>query len=144
MKRNTITHEFDSGSQPQIPPVQDSDEHLSEASQLLRQGIQQQQAGELIAAMKSLKQSLVLFQAVKDLQKQAQVFSFLALVSYSAGDYKSAISYSQQCMSLSEEVSDLPLQMQALSHLGNAYRHLNDHHKAIEFLEKSLKITQQL
>ncbi|MHC5594417.1 MAG: tetratricopeptide repeat protein, partial [Nostoc sp.] len=80
MKRNTITHEFDSGSQAEILSPQESDDHLSEASNLLRQGIQQQQAGELITAMKSLQQSLGLFQAVGDLQKQAQVLSFLGLV----------------------------------------------------------------
>ncbi|MHC5722400.1 MAG: tetratricopeptide repeat protein, partial [Nostoc sp.] len=86
MKHNTITHDFDSGWQGEILPPQENDDHLSEASKLLRQGIQQQQAGELIVAVKSLQQSLGLFQAVGDLQKQAQVLSFLGLVTYSAGD----------------------------------------------------------
>lgn len=133
VKRNTITHEFGSGSHAEIPPPQENDDNLSEASKLLRQGIQQQQAGELIAALKSLQQSLGLFQAVGDLQKQAQALSFLALVTYSAGDYKGAISYSQQCLSLLNNTSDLAVQMQALSHLGNAYRHLNDHKKQLSF-----------
>ena len=135
MKRNTITHEFDSGSQEEILPIQESDD-ISEASKLLRQGIQQQQAGELLAALKSLQQSLGLFQSVGDLQKQAQALSFLGLVTYTAGDYKGAISYYEQCLSLVKNSSDFVMQMQALSHLGNAYRHLNDHDKAIEFLEK--------
>ncbi|MGF1673527.1 MAG: tetratricopeptide repeat protein, partial [Rivularia sp. (in: cyanobacteria)] len=89
-----------------------------EASQLLEQGIQHQQAGEFNAAIKSLQHSLALFQAYGNSPKQAQALSCLALVAYCSGDYKSVISYAEQCLSLARDTHEQRLQVQALSHLG--------------------------
>ncbi|BBD60252.1 TPR repeat-containing protein [Nostoc sp. HK-01] len=143
IKRNTITHEF-APSAADAMFAEDSDTQLWEASELLRQGMQQQQAGELIAALKSLQKSLELFEVIGDIQQQEQALSFLAVVTYASGDYKSTISYAQQCLTLKKETPDPSIQMQAFSHLGNAYRHLNDHNKAIKYLEECLKITRNL
>ncbi|PLZ96057.1 tetratricopeptide repeat protein, partial [Fischerella thermalis CCMEE 5328] len=93
-KHNTITHEFQDSSQVEIQVLQEQGEHASEAYRLLQLGVQQQQAGELHLAMKSLQQSLALFQVAGDCQKQAQVFCCLALIAYNLGDYKGTISYS--------------------------------------------------
>ena len=142
-KRGTISHEFDKNLQREMLLPEDNDHHSSEASRLMREGIQQQQAGDLIAAMKSLQESLALSQAFGDLERQAQTLSYLALVAYTSGDYKSAISYSGQCLSLTKDSSDLlRVKVQAFSHLGNSYRHLNEYEKAIEFLQECLKIAQ--
>ncbi len=56
------------------PDPQQHQEYILQASRLLHQGVEQQQAGELSAAIKSLEQSLALFQIGGDCQKQAQVF----------------------------------------------------------------------
>ena len=100
------------------------EEQSFEASQLLQQGIQQQQAGDYNAAIKALQHSSALFQAYGNSLKQAQALSYLALVAYCSGDYKSVISYAHQCLSLAKENKEQRLQIQALSHLGNAYKKL--------------------
>ncbi len=143
VRRNTITHEFDQGLPEELLLTQESDDQLSAASSLLRQGIKQQKAGDVIAAIQFFRQSLEMFQLAGDVPQQEQVLSLLALVTYTSGDYKSAITYSQQCLAL-KNTSDPAVRMQVLSHLGNAYRHLNNYSKAVEFLEECLKLTKQL
>src|SRR5689334_6762929 len=100
VRRNTITHEFGQGVPKELLTSQENDNHSSQAAKLLRQGMQQQQAGDLIAAIKSLEQSLEMFQLAGNTQQQQQVLSLLALIAYTSGDYRGVISYSQKCLSI--------------------------------------------
>jgi len=143
-KDREITDDLDENLQAEMLIPENQEDNSSDASQLLRQGIQYQQAGELPAAMKSLQESLALFQAFGNPQRQAQALSCLALVAYTSGDYKSAISYANQCLPIAKDVSDLRVQIQALSHMGNAFRHLGDFDSSIEYLQECLKLAKQL
>jgi tetratricopeptide (TPR) repeat protein len=119
----------------------DIDEYTSIAKKLLKKGIECQNSHQLVSAVMNLQESLALFHACGDLERQAVTLSHLALVAHHANDYKSVISYSQQCLSLVE--ADSGLEFQLLTNLGDSHHHLGNVDQAIIFLRQSLRIVKK-
>ncbi|MBD2033758.1 tetratricopeptide repeat protein [Leptolyngbya sp. FACHB-321] len=132
---------------PFSPPpavAQTTDSREAEAEQLLQQGYQQYQTGQVSAALTSWQQALQLYRALKNRQMESQALGDLGSAYRSLGDYPKAIEYGEQSLAIASEVKDRPMEGIVLSNLGSAYSSLGNYPKAIEYEEQSLAIAREV
>ncbi|BAY60625.1 TPR repeat-containing protein [Calothrix brevissima NIES-22] len=116
----------------------------AQADRLYNQGLQQYQASQFEAALKSLQQALMIYRKIKDRNGEAQSLGSLGFIYYSLGDYPKVIEYHQPFLVIIREIKDRNREMAALFILGVAYYSLGDYPKAIESQQQSLAIAREL
>ena len=128
-----------------IPVVaQTTDARQVEADRLLQQGIQQNQTGQLPAALNSWQQALQIYRALKSRQGEGRVLGNLGGAYSSLGNYTKAIEYSQQSLAIAREIKDRQAEGVTLGNLGGAYLALGNYAKAIEYTQQSLAIAREI
>ncbi len=101
-------------------------EKKAEADRLLQQGIQQYQVSQFEAAFQSWQQSLKLYRAIKDRQREGTVLRNIGNLYYSIGNYVKAIEYQEQSLVIAREIKDRQGEGGALGNLGIAYHSLGN------------------
>ncbi len=114
-----------------------------EADRLFRQGIQQNQTGQLPAALNSWQQALQIYRALKNRLGEGAALGNLGAAYSSLGNYAKAIEYSQQSLTIARELKDRKGEVAALGNLGAAYIKGNNS-KAIEYSQQSLTIAREI
>ncbi|WP_293230977.1 CHAT domain-containing protein [Microcoleus sp. PH2017_05_CCC_O_A] len=128
-----------------IPVVpQTTDARQVEADRLLQQGIQQNQTGQLPAAVNSWQQALQIYRALKNRQGEGSSLGNLGAGYSSLGNYAKAIDYAQQSLAIAREIKDRRGEGFALGNLGAAYLYLGNYAKAIEYTQQSLAIAREI
>ncbi len=113
------------------------------AHQLLEQGYQQLNRGELSAAKQSLEQVLIIYRQLKNHSQEARVLGNLGAVCNYLGQFSQAIEYLQQSLKFLQATQDLFLEAGVFGNLGVAYKNLGDYARSIDFGKKCFFIQQR-
>ncbi|MEA5574026.1 CHAT domain-containing tetratricopeptide repeat protein [Calothrix sp. UHCC 0171] len=124
--------------------AQTIDARKNQADQLLEQGIDQFQTGNLKAALLSYEKALQIYRQIKDRTGEAQALGNLGNAYYILGDYRKAIDFHQQSLVIFRQIGDRAGEGRSLGNLGVAYNALGEYQKAIEFHQQRLKIAKEL
>ncbi|NJP08066.1 MAG: CHAT domain-containing protein [Leptolyngbyaceae cyanobacterium RU_5_1] len=100
------------------------------ANQLLQQGNQHYQAGQLEAAIKSWQQARRLYQQLEDRQQEGLVLASLGAAHIGLEQYRDAIAILEALLPLAEWLDDR-VEARALSNLGIAYKESGNYSQAI-------------
>jgi len=134
-----------------IPPhfslpvvAQTTDAREAEGDRLIQQGIQQQETGQVPAAMNSWQQALQIYRTIKNREGEGWALGFLGVAYHNLGNYAKAIEYSQQWLAIAREIKHRLEESTALGFLGNTYNYLDNYAKAIEYSQQSLAIAREI
>ncbi|MHC5597104.1 MAG: CHAT domain-containing protein, partial [Nostoc sp.] len=116
----------------------------AEADQLLLQGIEQFQTGQLEAVLQSWQQALKIYQEIKDRKGEGDALANLANVYKALDNYPKIIEYYKQYLPIARETKNRKGESDALFNIGLAYGSLQDYTKAIEYYEQGLPITREI
>src|SRR5919199_3241 len=116
----------------------------AEADQLLQQGIQQYQTGQLPAALNSWQQALQIYRALKNRAGEGLALSNLGGAYHVLGNYAKAIDYGQQSLAIAREIKNREGEGGAVLNLGIANLYLGNSVKAIEYMQQSLAIAREI
>ncbi|GAB1542845.1 hypothetical protein NUACC21_55190 [Scytonema sp. NUACC21] len=116
----------------------------AQANQLLEQGNQEFEISNFNKALQFWKQSLNIYQEMRDRQGEAVSLGNLGLVYHELGDYRTAIDYYGKSLNISRQIRDRRGEAASLNNLGSTYASLGDYNTAIGFYEKSLAIAKQI
>ncbi|MDJ0712668.1 MAG: tetratricopeptide repeat protein [Prochloraceae cyanobacterium] len=131
-------------------------EGLTDADNLLRQGIEEYQSNKYKAAIEAWQQALTIYQEQGKkpseqkysqkalLRKQGKTMSNLASAYYSLGEYSKAIDYYQQRLILSRSLGDRYGEGKTLNSLGRVYYELGKYTKALGLYKQSLAIADEI
>jgi CHAT domain-containing protein/tetratricopeptide (TPR) repeat protein len=134
-----------------IPPhsslpaaAQTTDAPKTEADRLMQQGIQQQETGQLRAALNSWQQALEIYRALKNRLGECVALGFLRSTYYHLGNSAKAIEYGEQSLAIARSIKHRQLEISGLGTLGIAYRSVSDYAKAIEYAQQLLAIARKI
>ena len=112
------------------------------ADQLLQQGIDQFDAGQLDTAFQTWQQSLQRYRQISDRKGEGEALRYIGRVYYFRKALPQALQNFQQSLAIAREVKNLQGEGKTLSNLGVVYAALNEADKAIEHYRHSIKIAQ--
>lgn len=124
--------------------VQRADARLSQADQLLDQGIQQYRTGQPTLAIVTLQQALARYQALADQPKIIKTLRNLGNAYFVMTDYQQAISYYQQSLDLARKTQDRKGAAAALGNLGVIAINLGHTDQAAAYYQQALTLYQQV
>ncbi|MEY3302431.1 MAG: tetratricopeptide repeat protein [Pseudanabaena sp.] len=115
----------------------------AEADRLLDLGTQQYKLSQFEPALQSWQQALVIYQEIKDRQKEGILHGNLGKTYESLGRYDQAIASHRQSLAIAKELGDRRGEGESLINLGVVYRALGNYSQAIAHHEQSLVITRE-
>ena len=98
----------------------------AEADRLLDLGTQQYKLSQFEPALKSWQQALVIYQEIKDRQKEGRLQGNLGKTYESLGRYVHAIASHRQSLAIAKELGDRRSEGESLINLGGGYRALGN------------------
>ncbi|MGI8504711.1 MAG: CHAT domain-containing protein, partial [Hassallia sp.] len=114
------------------------------ASQLLEQGNQQYQAGQLQAAIYSWEKAREIYQQRQDRQGEGTALVSLGTAYVFSQRYREAIATLESFLAIAQFLNNRQIQAQALGNLGIAYRAVGNYSKAIELHRQAGRILRDL
>ena len=124
--------------------AQAQDVRKAKAEQLQQQGIKQLNEGQFEEALKSLQQSLIIYQEIEALQEEGQTLKHLGNVYYSLENYTQALEYQRQAFKIAKTIGDRDLEWRTLNNIGLNYYWQSDYPKALNYYQQSLAISQAI
>ena len=115
-----------------------------QADKLLKQGIQQLEANDLIAAIASWQQALILYRQLGDKLGQGKVLNNLGYAYSAQQAWEQAISVYQQSLAIAEAIKNPAIKVNALAQLGRAYDAIGKPADALKAYQQALPLAQQL
>ncbi|UBF25782.1 tetratricopeptide repeat protein [Kovacikia minuta CCNUW1] len=115
-----------------------------EATQLLKQGVQQYEANQVRAAIASWEQGLTLYRKTQNWQGEATILLHLGQAYYALGNDGQAIVYYQQGLAIAQKLQDQSQEKTALAGLGEIYYFQGDYTKAIDYQQRALMVARKL
>ncbi|BAZ10153.1 TPR repeat-containing protein [Calothrix sp. NIES-4071] len=112
----------------------------SKADQLIQQGNQQYQAGQLQAAILSWQEARRIYQQLHERQGEGTALASLGAAYIYSQRYREAITTLESFLPIAQFIKDRRLEAQALGNLGIAYRAVGNYSKAIELHRQAGKI----
>ncbi len=94
-------------------------------------------------AIPLLNESLLLFEFLNDLEGQAVIYGYLAIVQRNRGDLGSSLQLSFKALELSRKAGYQENEGTDLYQIGVTYKHLGDFEKALDYLFSSLSIFRE-
>ncbi len=110
------------------------------ANQLLQQGVEQYQIGQLETAVKSWRQALLLFRQAQDQAGEGTVLANLGAAYIRLERYREAIPYLENYLPIARSLNDKQGEAQALGNLGIAYEALGNYGAAIATQKQAGKL----
>lgn len=123
--------------------VQTQTKH-EKADQLLQQGNQQYQAGQLQAAIRSWQEARLIYQRLQQRQGEAQALVNLGSGYVFSERYREAIATLESFLPIAQFINDRRLEAQGLGNLGIAYKAVGNYSKAIELHRQAGKILRAI
>ncbi|HIK18881.1 MAG TPA: tetratricopeptide repeat protein [Leptolyngbyaceae cyanobacterium M33_DOE_097] len=120
--------------------AQTTQDKKAEGDLLLQKGLQQYDAGQYQAAIKTWQQALAQYRAINNRNGEAQVLTNLGLTYAVLEQYPKSIDYFEQALSVARAIGNRKIEAQALSNLGDLYSALSQLPKAIRYYEQALPI----
>ncbi|MFB2877781.1 CHAT domain-containing protein [Floridanema aerugineum] len=117
---------------------------VRDADYLLNLGMQQLQAEQPEAALRSTQQALKLYQQLNERQGIAQALGNIGICYLFLGNASQAIDHLQQAFSLARELGDRQTEGNALGTLGQLYLIQREYSKATSHLQQALEIAKVL
>lgn len=134
-----------------LPPVaaqttgeQTTDEQRSIANQLVLQGVQQWQAGQVEDCLQSWQQALQIYRKIQHPQGEGVVLENLGTAYVELKDYQKAADFLRQALEIVRTLQNRESEKDLLSKVGRAYRLLGDHTRAIEYHQQYLLLARAL
>jgi CHAT domain-containing protein len=124
--------------------AQTTQNRKAEADRLLQQGLQQQSASQLEAAIQSLQQALTIYKEVQNRQGEGLALAFLGDTYAVMNENQKAIEFAQQALTLARETKNSGAEAIALDTLTRAYSSLGDAQKTVEFAQQALAVARQI
>lgn len=127
-----------------LPPVvaQTADELRLTANQLVLQGVQQWQAGQVEACLQSWQQALQIYRKIQHRQGEGSVLENLGTAYLELKDYQKAADVLLQSLGIARSLQNQYVEKNVLFKLGRAYRLLNNHARAIEYNQQFLTLAR--
>jgi CHAT domain-containing protein/uncharacterized protein HemY len=116
----------------------------SEADHLLRQGIQEYEAGSFRAAIASWEAALQLYRSLQDQKGEAKSLNNLGHAYFFLGQYEKSINYHQQSIEIASKIRDRSVEASALGNMGLAYDALGQYHHALDLYNQSLWLAREI
>lgn len=116
----------------------------AEADRLLFEGVQQAQANQYEAALKSWEQALTLYRRLQDRDGEGNVLVSLGNAYQQLSQYDKAITYYQQLLPIYQQNQDHAAEGLTLANLGFSYNFLSQYDKAIAYLQQSVKVWESI
>ena len=116
----------------------------AEADRLLFEGVQQDQAKQYEAALKSWKQALTLYRRLQDRDGEGNVLMSLGNTYQRLSQYDKAITCLQQLLPIYQQNQDHAAVGLTLANLGFSYKFLSQYDKAIASLQQSVKVWESI
>lgn len=116
----------------------------TEASRLLKLGVQQLKSSQLKAALESFQKALVIYGEIKDRQGESAALGNLGAANIALGNYQKGIEYEEQRLAIARKVADRESEGKGLGNIGLAYGNLSNYTKAIDYLKQSLAISREI
>jgi CHAT domain-containing protein/lipopolysaccharide biosynthesis regulator YciM len=124
--------------------AQTTQNRKAEADRLLQQGLQQQSASQMEAAIQSLQQALIIYKELQDRQGEGLALAFLGDTYAVMNENQKAIEFAQQALTLARETKNSGTEAVALDSLTRAYSSLGDAQKTVEFAQQALAVARQI
>ncbi len=115
----------------------------ADADRLIEQGLEQQQAGEINAAIASFQRARDLFQALGERQNAAIAMTNLGSAYQDRGDYQRARALHAQALTLAQQVGDRETAALNRSFLGAVYNALGEYQQSLAYHEAALAFYRQ-
>lgn len=116
----------------------------TEADRLLYQGVQQSQARQYEAALKSWEQALTLYRRLQDKDGEGNALVSLGNAYQQLSQYDKAITFYQQLLPIYQQSQDRAAEGITLANLGFSYKFLSQYGKAIAYLQQSVKVWESI
>jgi CHAT domain-containing protein/lipopolysaccharide biosynthesis regulator YciM len=126
------------------PSVSAQDSRKTQADQLVKQGIEQYQKGQIEAAIGFWQQALSLYQQLQDRQGESTTLKYLGATYLVLNNYTKAIEFLEPFLAIAQASGDRQGEALALGNLGIAYKQLGDYNKAIESHQKALALMREI
>lgn len=114
----------------------------TEAEKLIKQAVEQYNAGQVAKARQLFQQALAIAKANKEQSAVVTILQNLSEIYLGQEDYAAAIDVSQQGLAIAREIPDSLATKNFLDQLGQAYYLLADWDKAIRYCQQSLALAQ--
>ena len=115
-----------------------------QADQLLRQGIQQGNAGRFQEAIQSFMKALKIYREIGDRNRQEACLFYIAQSYQNLKQYRAAIEMYQQSLQIAQENGNLKGEAVSSDRLGRLYATLKNYQNAIQYFQQSLEAAQKL
>jgi CHAT domain-containing protein/Flp pilus assembly protein TadD len=120
-----------------------SDPRTREAGLLYSQAVKQYNNSQFEAALQTFKQTLIIYQEIRDRYNEGNVLNFIGVTYRELGNYTKAINSLEQSLTIATEIQSSQIEEYALNNLGNVYIDLGDYVRAIEYFQRDLKIMRE-
>lgn len=116
----------------------------AEADDLFEQGIQQFEASQFQAALKSWQSALQIYQDIKNRSREGLTLTKIGTVHANFARYAQAMEYHQQALKIAKEIGDRAIEGEVLSNVGGIYMAYGQTSQALEVLQQALSIQRTL
>jgi len=107
-------------------------------------GVQYQQRGDLVAAIKAYQESLALDEQIGDIRGKAVSLHQMAQVYLTRGDLDRALSLYQESLALDEQIGDIRGKATSLHQMAQVYLTRGDLDRALSLYQESLALKEQI
>ncbi|RMG08689.1 MAG: CHAT domain-containing protein, partial [Cyanobacteria bacterium J055] len=115
-----------------------------DAAELYRQGIEQTDRGEFLAALETFQTALQVYKNRGDRLRESDTLDRLGNLYDELGEYANALEYYQQSDNIRKEVGDRQGESETSTYLGITYIRLGQTQKAIDSLQQAWEIYRNL
>ena len=120
-----------------------SNSSLTEASQLLEEGIRLHKQQQYNQARMSFQKARLIFAKLENKKGVAQATCCMSLALYSLRKYGEAIKLAKTSLKLTQELGDPYTEGRIFDTIGNCYRHLGEYRQAIKYHHRSFDICEK-
>ncbi len=113
------------------------------AEQLIKQGLESYQAGNIQAAIATWEQALT-DEKIFNLTQKAEILTYLGTAHFSLRDYQQALEYYQNALAIFQGSNNLQQTIDILGKTGIVYYQLSQYAKAIQVHQQQLNLADQL
>lgn len=120
------------------------DPRKAEADQLKDQAIQQQQTGQLQAALRSFQQALVLYRAINSRVDEGNALNGIGIVYRDMGQDSQALDYFQQALAVAQSANNHVDEGQFFNNIGEMYYRLGQYSKAMAYYRQAIAAAEAI
>ncbi|MCL1467136.1 CHAT domain-containing protein [Argonema galeatum] len=127
------------GSEQQETTIRKETAHI-----LFDWGVKQFYISRFVVAFECWQQCLIIYQAIHDLQGEANSLGSLGIAYNSLGQFERAITFHEKSLAIKRQIQDCQGEATCLGNLGIAYHSLGEYEEALNCHKQSLDISREI